>query len=139
MAKDASADRDFLPLMIDFRDSNAAAGKIGGSQYRKREGRPSDNTILYARMTDRALRPMFPKGMVNDVVITITPLALDLTQDLGVMTIVGSSLSVMAAGIPFDGPVGAARIGYKDGAFIINPSKAELDAGIANLLVAGKK
>lgn len=139
IARDASPDKDSLPLMIDRRDSNTAAGKIGGSQYRKREGRPSDNTVLYARLTDRALRPMFPKGMVNELVITITPLALDLTQDLGVLTIIGASLSVMAAGIPFTGPVGAARIGYKDGQFIVNPTREELDTGMANLIVAGKK
>jgi polyribonucleotide nucleotidyltransferase len=82
---------------------------------------------------------MFPKGMINETVITITPLAMDQQQDLGVMAIIGSSLAVMAAGIPFDGPVGAARIGYKDGQFIVNPTREELDTGMANLIVAGKK
>jgi polyribonucleotide nucleotidyltransferase len=139
MERNPDPDKDFMPLAIDIRDSYSAAGVIGGSQYRKREGRPSDNVTLYARLTDRALRPMFPKGMVNDVVITITPLSLDQTQDLAVMTIVGASISVMSAGIPLDGPVGAARIAYKDGAFIINPTRQELAEGMANLLVAGKK
>jgi len=82
---------------------------------------------------------MFPKGMINDVVITITPLAVDQTLDLGVSTIIGSSLSIMAAGIPFDGPVGAAQIGYIDGKFIINPTKAESEKSLFLLLVAGKK
>jgi polyribonucleotide nucleotidyltransferase len=125
--------------MIDFRESFSAAGRLGGAAYRRREGRPSDQNILYCRLTDRALRPMFPKGMINDVVITITPLAVDLAMDLGVATIIGSSLSIMAAGIPFDGPVGAAQIGYIDGQFIINPTKAESEKSFFLLLVAGKK
>lgn len=74
-------DSDFLPLMIDVRESFSAAGRLGGAAYRRREGRPSDQAILYCRLIDRALRPMFPKGMINDVVITITPLALDQTFD----------------------------------------------------------
>lgn len=82
---------------------------------------------------------MFPKGMINDVVITITPLAIDHEMDLGVATIIGSSLSIMAAGIPFDGPVGAAQIGYIDGNFVINPSKADSEKSLFLLLVAGKK
>ena len=111
MEKNPKPGLDFLPLMIDFRDSYSAAGRIGGAAYRRREGRPSEQVILYCRLTDRALRPMFPKGMTNDVVVTISPLALDQEMDLGVMTIVGCSLSIMASGIPFDGPVGAAQIG----------------------------
>lgn len=82
MRKDPDPNKDFLPLTVDFRESYSAAGKIGGGQFRKREGRPSDSAILNCRLTDRALRPMFPKGMINDVVLTITPLALDLEQDL---------------------------------------------------------
>lgn len=70
-------DSDFLPLMIDVRESFSAAGRLGGAAYRRREGRASDQAVLYCRLTDRALRPMFPKGMINDVVITITPLAMD--------------------------------------------------------------
>ncbi|HBB04228.1 TPA: hypothetical protein DCZ39_05045 [Patescibacteria group bacterium] len=125
MEKNPRPDSDFLPLMIDFRESFSAAGRLGGAAYRRREGRPSDSAVLYCRLTDRALRPMFPKGMINDVVISITPLALDQELDLGVATIIGSSVSVMAAGLPFDGPVGAAQIGYIDDKFIINPTRAE--------------
>lgn len=139
MEKNPRSDSDFLPLMIDFRESFSAAGRLGGAAYRRREGRPSDQNVLYCRLTDRALRPMFPKGMINDVVITITPLAVDQTLDLGVSTIIGSSLSIMAAGIPFDGPVGAAQIGYIDGKFIINPTRAESEKSFFLLLVAGKK
>lgn len=82
MEKNPRSDSDFLPLMIDFRESFSAAGRLGGAAYRRREGRPSDQNVLYCRLTDRALRPMFPKGMINDVVITITPLAVDQTLDL---------------------------------------------------------
>ena len=130
---------DFLPLMIDMRESFSAAGRIGGAVYRRREWRPSDQAILNARLTDRALRPMFPKGMINDIVVSVTPLALDHHMSLGVMHIIGSSLSILAAGIPFDWPVGAAQIGYLDGQFIINPSLEQLEKSDLNLLVAGKK
>ena len=130
---------DFLPLMIDMRESFSAAGRIGGAVYRRREWRPSDQAILNARLTDRALRPMFPKGMINDIVVSVTPLALDHQMSLGVMHIIGSSLSILAAGIPFDWPVGAAQIGYLDGQFIINPSLDQLEKSDLNLLVAGKK
>ena len=130
---------DFLPLMIDMRESFSAAGRIGGAVYRRREWRPSDQAILNARLTDRALRPMFPKGMINDIVVSVTPLALDHQMSLGVMHIVGSSLSILAAGIPFDGPVGAAQIGYLNGQFIVNPSLEQLEKSDLNLLVAGKK
>ncbi len=139
MEKNPRPDSDFLPLMIDFRESFSAAGRLGWAAYRRREGRPSDQSVLYCRLTDRALRPMFPKGMINDVVITITPLALDQEFDLGVTTIIGSSLSIMAAGIPFDGPVGAAQIGYIDGKFVINPTRPESVNSEFLLLVAGKK
>lgn len=134
-----SLDQDFLPLMVDIRESFSAAGRIGGAAYRRREGRPSDQAILNARLTDRAIRPMFPKGMINDVVLTATPLAMDPRYPLGVISIIGSSLSIMAAGLPFDGPVGAAQIAYVGGEFIINPTNEQLEKAELNLLVAGKK
>lgn len=130
---------DFLPLMIDYRESYSAAWRIAGALYRRREWKASEAATLYARMSDRALRPMFPKGMINSIVISVTPLALDHTMDMDVPNIIGSSLSIMAAGIPFDGPVWAVQVGYKDGKFLINPTREELDAGILNLLLAGKK
>jgi polyribonucleotide nucleotidyltransferase len=89
-------DSDFLPLMIDVRDSFSAAGRLGGAAYRRREGRPSDQAVLYCRLVDRALRPMFPKGMINDVVVSINPLAMDQEYDSGVAMIIGASLSIMA-------------------------------------------
>jgi len=139
MEANPRSEADFLPLMVDIRDSFSAAWRIGWAAYRRREWRPSDQAVLYARLTDRALRPMFPKWMINDVVITITPLALDQNFDLGYMTIIGSSLSIMASGIPFDGPVWACQIGYLDWKFLINPTKAELEKSSLNLVVAWKK
>jgi polyribonucleotide nucleotidyltransferase len=127
MQKNPRPETDFLPLMIDFRESYSAAGRIAGALYRRREAKPSDGLILYSRLTDRVLRPMFPKGMINDLVLSITPMQVGHTHPLGVMSIIGSSLAIMASGIPFDGPVAAAQVAYKDGKFIINPSYAQLE------------
>jgi polyribonucleotide nucleotidyltransferase len=139
MNKDPDAGKDYMPLMIDFRESFSAAGKIGGGRFRKREGRPSDEAILYSRMTDRSMRPLFPKGMVNDLIISLSPLALDLHQDLGVMSIIGASVATTLAGVPYAGPVGAVRIGYMNGEYIINPTKKQIEEGELNLLVAGPR
>ncbi|MDR3169233.1 MAG: hypothetical protein LBU27_05790 [Candidatus Peribacteria bacterium] len=140
MAKEPkSLDQDFLPLMVEMRESFAAAGRIGGAAYRRREGRPSDQAILNARLTDRAIRPMFPKGIINDVVITATPMAMDPNYPLGVISIIGSSISVMASGLPFDGPVGAAQIAYMNGEYVVNPTNEQLEKAELNLIVAGKK
>lgn len=139
MDKDPKEGTDFLPLMIDYRESYSAAGRIAWALYKRREWRASEVATLYARMSDRALRPMFPKGMINSIVISVTPLALDHTMDMDVPNIIWSSVSIMAAGIPFDWPVGVVQIWYKDGQFLVNPTREELDAGILNLLLAGKK
>ena len=140
MAKDPkSLDTDFLPLMVEMRESFSAAGRIGGAAYRRREGRPSDQAILNARLTDRAIRPMFPKGMINDLVITVTPMAMDPNYPIGVLCIIGSSISIMASGLPFDGPVGAAQVAYLDGNYILNPTNEELEKAELNLIVAGKR
>lgn len=139
MESDPRPELDFLPLTIDWREMYSAAGKIGWAAYRRREWRPSDTAVLYARLTDRALRPLFPKWMINGVVVSVTPLSVDLEQDLWVMSLVGSSLAVWLAGIPFKWPVGAVRITRKDDQFIINPSKEEVDAWEMNLICAGRR
>lgn len=139
MEKHPRPELDFLPLTIDYREMFSAGGKIGGAAYRRREAKPSDNCILYARLTDRALRPLFPKGMINPVVISVTPLSLDGTQDLWVMSLIGSSLATMMAWIPLKWPVGAVRIGRIDGEFIINPTLEQIETGEMNLICAGKK
>lgn len=137
MKKDPDPNKDFLPLTIDFRESYSAAGKIWWGAFKKREGRPSDYAVLYSRMTDRALRPIFPKGMINDIALIITPLALDLKQDLGALSIIAWSLAIQKAGIPFAWPVSAVRIWYKDGNYIINPTVEEIETWEMNLLIAG--
>lgn len=139
MQKDAQGEKGFLPLGIDFRESYYAAGKIGGGRFRKREGRPSDDTILYARLTDRTLRPLFPKGMINETVVTISPFSLDLEHSPWEVSIIGASLALMMGGIPLNGPVWAARIGYKDGAYLINPTESELEGALMDLHVAWPK
>jgi polyribonucleotide nucleotidyltransferase len=139
MEKNTKEWTDFLPLMIDYRESYSAAGRIAWAVYRRREAKACEAATLYARMADRALRPMFPKGMINSIVLSITPLALDHTMDMDVSTIIWSSISVMAAWLPFDGPVGAVQVGYKDGKYLINPTREELENSLLNLLLAGKK
>lgn len=136
MGKVADPDKNFLPLMVDRRESFSAAGRIAGAPYRRREGRPSTNATLYARMTDRAMRPLFPKGMINEVILSVTPLSLDQTRDMGVVSIIGASVATMLAGIPFSGPVGAARIARIDGKLVPYPTKDQLENADMNLLVA---
>lgn len=151
MKRNPNPDKDFLPLTIDFRDSNHAVGKIWGGAYRKREGRPTEMVTLYGRIVDRTLRPMFPKGMINDIVISVTPLSFDKENDLATLGILGGSLATLMAGIPFDGPVSGVRIGFTKaqtsenegkvsvGDFVINPLVEEFENNGLNLLVSGKK
>lgn len=139
LEKKPNEGNDYFPLTVDFRESFWAWGKIWWSQYQRREWKPSDDTILYARLTDRPLRPMFPKGMINDVVLSITPLSLDKENKPSVASIIGSSLAIMLAGLPFEGPVGAVRIWYSSGSFLINPTNKQLEDSVLDLLVAGSK
>ncbi len=139
MEKKPKPDNSFFPLAIDYRESYYAAGKIGGGRYRKREGRPSDESVLYCRLTDRPLRPMFPKGMINDVIITISPLQLDMLHSPGELCIIGASAAIMLAGIPFEGPLGAIRIGYIDGKYVMNMTDEEAKTSLLDLHVAGTK
>lgn len=139
MEKNPDENRDFMPLAIDFRESRYAAGKIGGGRFNKREWRPSDEAVLYCRLTDRPLRPMFPKGMVNDTVITISPLSLDGEISPGELSIIGSSAALLMAGIPFEWPVGACRIWYVDGEYKTHMTDSEAENAILDLHLAGKK
>ena len=116
---------DFFPLTVDFEERRYAAGKIPGGFF-KREGRPSTETILLCRSIDRPLRPLFPKGYRNDVQIIVTPLSADQEHDLDIIALIGASTALMISDIPFDGPVGAVRIGYVDGEFVINPTLSQL-------------
>ena len=137
--KHPDENKDFLPLTVDFRESYYASGKIGGGAYQKREGKPSDQAILISRLIDRAFRPLFPKWMINDTVITITPLSIDRENPPAIPSIIWASLSLMLAWLPLPSPVWAVRIGYINGEYIINPSYEQLQKSALDLVVAWTK
>ena len=127
---------DFFPLTIDFEERLYARGKIPGNFFR-REGRPSTDAVLADRLTDRPIRPLFPKGFRNEVQVIITPLSSDQENPLDILGVVGASAALSISDIPFEGPLGATRVGYLDGRFIINPTFAELETSMLDLVVAG--
>ena len=129
---------DFFPLTVDFEERLYAAGKIPGS-FPRREGRPSEYGILTARLADRPLRPLFPKGFRNDVQIIVTPLSADQENDPDVLAVNAASAALVISEIPFDGPVGCVRVGHVDGRFVANPTIQELDASDLDLVVAGTR
>lgn len=131
--------RDFMPLTIDVEERTYAAGKIPGGFFR-REGRPSEKAILTCRLVDRPLRPLFPKGFGYDVQIVITIVSIDPNIDTEVVALVGASAAMATSGIPFNGPVGAARVGYINGEYVLNPSMEQVaDQSDLDLVVAGTK
>lgn len=128
---------DFFPLLVDYEEKLYAAGKISGSRFIKREGRPSEAAILACRLIDRPLRPLFPKDYRNDVQVVITTLSYDLENDPDVISINAASLALMLAGAPFSGPVAAVRVGLIGGKFATNPTSTELKNSQLDLVVAG--
>ncbi len=134
--RDAKEGQDFFPLTVDYQEKTFAAGKIPGGFF-KREGRPSEKEILTSRLIDRPLRPLFPDGFYNEVQIIATVLSIDPEIDSDIPAMIGASAAVTLAGVPFDGPIGAARVGYIDGQYILNPTKTELETSKLNLIVAG--
>ncbi len=129
--------QDFFPLTVDYQEKTYAAGKIPGGFF-KREGRPSEKETLTCRLIDRPLRPLFPEGFYNDVQIVATVMSVDPEIDPDIPALVGASAAVALSGIPFSGPIGAARVGYVDGAYVLNPSKTELmTTSQLDLVVAG--
>lgn len=137
-------DCDYFPMMVDYEERFYATGKISGSRFIKREGRPSENAILTSRLIDRPLRPLFPKGMVNDVQIICTVLSADMEVDPGTTAINAASAALLISGMPFHGPVGAVRIGYiKDSndeeQLVVNPTYEQTENGRLNLVVTGTK
>ena len=129
---------DFFPLTIEFEERLYARGKIPGSFFR-REGRPSTEAILVDRLTDRPVRPLFPKGFKNEVQVIITPLSVDLENTLDVLAVIGASAALSVSDIPFEGPLGATRMGYVDGEFVVNPTFAQMDESDLDLVVAGTR
>jgi len=130
--------QDFFPLTVDYQEKTYAAGKIPGGFF-KREGRPSENEILVCRLIDRPLRPLFPKGFYNDVQIVATVLSSDSEIDADIPAIIGASAALSISGIPFYGPIGATKVGYVDGEYVINPTKTQLQESELDLVVAGTK
>jgi polyribonucleotide nucleotidyltransferase len=134
--REVKAGQDFFPLTVDYQEKTFAAGKIPGGFF-KREGRPSEKEILTSRLIDRPLRPLFPDGLYNEVQIIATVLSSDPEIDSDIPAMIGASAAVTLAGLPFDGPIGAARVGYLDGQYILNPTKTELETSQLDLVVAG--
>ena len=135
--KNPDPNKDFLPLMVDFREMFYSSWKIWGAPYRRKEWKPSDEAVLVSRLIDRSIRPLFPSWMINDVVLTITTLQIDRKNLYWVPGIIAASLAIMMWWIEFEWPIWAVRIGYKDGKYIINPTKDTL--WMMNLLIAGTK
>lgn len=138
MSKAPRPGMDFFPLNVDYEEKMYSVGKIPGG-FKKREGRPSDQAILRSRLIDRPLRPLFPKGFYNDVSIIATPLSVDVDIPPEPLAMLGSSIALTVSDIPFEGPTGAAKVGYVDGKFIINPTVAEMDNSSIDLTVSGTK
>nr|MCH9671075.1 polyribonucleotide nucleotidyltransferase [Gammaproteobacteria bacterium] len=132
----ADPGRDFFPLTVDYQEKTYAAGRIPGGFFR-REGRPTEKEILTCRLIDRPIRPLFPKGFTNEVQIMGTVLSVDVDIDPDLPTMIGASAATSISGLPFNGPIGAARVGYKDGQYILNPGLTELETSELNLTVAG--
>src|SRR5947207_6708143 len=127
---------DFFPLTVDYEERMYAAGKIPGG-FIKREGRASQNAILTCRLTDRPVRPLFPKGYKNEVQIIITVLSADQQNDPDIPAMNAASAALSISDIPFGGPIGAVRVGYVDGQFVVNPTFEQLEHSKLDLAIAG--
>ncbi len=134
--KEADPGRDFFPLTVNYQERTYAAGKIPGGFF-KREGRPSEKETLTCRLIDRPLRPLFPKGFKNEVQIIASVVSLNKEVDPDIPAIIGASAALAISGMPFGGPVGAARVGYKDGEYLLNPTMTELEGSALDLVIAG--
>ena len=134
--KDAKPGQDFFPLTVDYIEKTYAAGKIPGSFF-KREGRPSELETLTSRLIDRPLRPLFPEGFYNEVQVVIHVLSLNPEIAADIPSLIGASAALAISGIPFNGPIGAARVGYIGGEYVLNPSKAQMAETQMDLIVAG--
>ena len=134
--KDAKPEQDFFPLTVDYQERTYAAGKIPGGFF-KREGRPSEKEILTSRLIDRPLRPLFPESFYNEVQIVATVMSSDSEIDSDIISVIGASAALSLSCLPFDGPIGAARVGYANGQYLLNPTATELKTSQMDLVVAG--
>lgn len=129
-------DRDFFPLTVNYQERTYAAGRVPGG-YFKREGKPSEKETLTSRLIDRPIRPLFPKGFTNEVQIIATVLSMNPQVDPDIVAMIGASASLALSGMPFMGPLAAARVGYKDDAYLLNPTHAQLETSQLDMVVAG--
>lgn len=134
--KEAKPDQSFFPLTVNYQEKAYAAGKIPGGFF-KREGRPSESETLIARLIDRPIRPLFPEGFKNEVQVVITVVSANPEIPTDIIAMIGTSAALSISGIPFNGPIGAARVGYKNGEYILNTSTSELENSDLDLVVAG--
>ncbi len=137
-AKSARPGQDFFPLTVNYQEKTYAAGKIPGSFFR-REGQPSEKEKLTCRLIDRPLRPLFPKGFLNEVQVICTVMSTDKDQDPDMAAMIGASAALAISGIPFAGPIAGARVGYKDGNYLLNPGYEALRESALNMSVAGTR
>ena len=136
--KEADPGRDFFPLTVNYQEKTYAAGKIPGGFF-KREGRPSEKEVLVCRLIDRPIRPLFPKGFTNEVQVIANVVSLNPDVDPEIPAMIGASAALAISGMPFAGPIGAAKIGYIDGNFVLNPGRGALEKSSLELTVAGTK
>ena len=134
--KEAAPGRDFLPLTVNYIEKTYAAGRIPGGFF-KREGRPTEKETLTSRLIDRPIRPLFPDGFYNDVQVVATVLSLDPEIDADIPSLLGASAALVLSGLPFNGPIGASRVGWKNGQYVLNPPAKELAESDLHLVVAG--
>ncbi len=135
-AKKAKPGQDFFPLTVNYQEKTYAAGRIPGG-YFKREGRPSEKETLTSRLIDRPIRPLFPEGFVNEVQVTATVISTDKLQDPDIAALIGTSAALAISGLPFNGPIGAARVAYINDEYILNPTYEQLKTSDLDLVVAG--
>ena len=135
-AKNVRPGQDFFPLTVDYMERSYAAGRIPGSFF-KREGRPSEKEILTSRLIDRPVRPLFPDSFYNEVQIVATVLSSDNEVDADIPAMIGASAALVLSGIPFDGPIAGARVGYINGEYVLTPTTTVLVESELNLVVAG--
>src|SRR5690242_8164084 len=134
----AVAGRDFFPLTVNYVEKTYAAGRIPGGFF-KREGRPSEKETLTSRLIDRPIRPLFPEGFLNEVQVVATVVSLNPDVDSDIPAMLGASAALMLSGVPFRGPIAAAKVGYKDGQYILNPTATQLKDSRLELVVAGTR
>ena len=134
--KKATPGRDFFPLTVNYQEKTYAAGRIPGGFF-KREGRPTEKETLTSRLIDRPIRPLFPEGFINDVQVVATVISVNAEVDPDIASLIGASAALAISGMPFLGPIGAARVGYIDGKYVLNPTTAQLTTSKLDLVVAG--